>query len=142
MSGLAVSRRTWSRRAPFGSSLPKLSAQIWDYAEPLTAAAVDVEGQMRAVDIAIICWNVALLPEEERQESIRPLLREIAGGDAGLANELLDMFEMMYARKRALFADDRRFVFNYSLTDTPNGLRLLVASSPLPAEKAAAEVRA
>ena len=52
------------------------------------------------------------------------------------------MFKMMYARKRALFADDRRFVFNYSLADSPNGLRLLVASSPLPAEKAAAEVRA
>jgi hypothetical protein len=52
------------------------------------------------------------------------------------------MFEMMHARKRALFADDRRFVFNYSVTDTPGGLRLLVASSPLPPEKAAAEGRA
>jgi hypothetical protein len=128
--------------APFGPSLPKLSAQIWDYAEPLTAAAVDVEGQMRAVDIAIICWNLALLPEKERKESIRPALREIAGGDAGLETELLDIFEMMHARKRALFADDRRFVFNYSVTDTPGGLRLLVASSPLPPEKATAEFRA
>lgn len=123
--------------APFGSSLPKLSAQIWDYAEPLTTAAVDVEGQMRAVDIAIICWNVALLPEKERKESIRPALHEIAGGDAALETELHDMFEMMYARKRALFADDCRFVINYSVTDTPGGLRLLVASSPLPPEKAA-----
>ncbi len=145
----AQSKKTLARRAgahrlaadlvaavPFGSSLPKLSAQIWDYAEPLTAAAVDVEGQMRAVDIAIICWNVALLPEKKRKESIRAALHEIAGGDAGLEAELLDIFEMMHARKRALFADDCRFVFNYSVTDTPGGLRLLVASSPLPPEKA------
>lgn len=128
--------------APLGSSLPKLSAQIWDFAEPLTSAAAGAEGLKRAAEISVICWNAALLPEKKRDESIGPVLREIAGGDARLETELRDVFEMMYARKHALFASDRRFVFNYSLTDTPNGLHLLVASSPLPAERTAAEFRA
>lgn len=122
--------------APFGSAIPKLSAQIWDFAEPLTSAATDAEGQKRAAEISIVCWNAALIPENKRDESIRPALHEIAGGDAGLETELPDIFEMMYTRKRVLFADDRRFAFNYSLTDTPNGLHLLVASSPLPLGKA------
>lgn len=124
--------------APNRSSLPKLSAQIWDFAEPLTSAAADAEGQERATDMAIIFWNASLLPEEKRDASIRPALREIADRDARLETELLDIFEMMYRRKHALFANDRRFILDYSLTDTPDGLHLLVASSPLSPEKAAA----
>jgi hypothetical protein len=104
----------------------------------LTSAAADAEGQKRAADIAIICWNASLLPEEKRDASIRPALREIADGDARLETEVLDIFEMMYRRKHALFGSDRRFVFDYSLTDTPDGLHLFVASSPLSTEKAAA----
>jgi hypothetical protein len=142
----ALGRRAGSHRlsadlvaaAPFGSSLPKLSAQIWDFAEPLTSAAADVEGQMRAASIAVISWNAALLPQKTRDESIRPVLREFAGRDAGLEAELLDVFEMMHRRKLDLFGNDRRFVFDYSITDTPGGLHLMVASSPLTPEKAAA----
>jgi hypothetical protein len=140
-AGRTVARRLpldLAARAPNGSSLPKLSAQIWDFAEPLTSAAPDAEGEKRAADLAIICWNAALLPEEKRDASIRPALRDIADGDARLETELLDIFEMMYRRKHALFANDRRFIFDYSLTDTPEGLHLFVASSPLSTEKAAA----
>jgi len=121
-----------------GSSLPKLSAQIWDFAEPLTSAAADAEGEKRAADVAIICWNASLLPETKRDASIRPVLSKIADGDSRLETELLDIFGMMHRRKHALFGNDRRFIVDYSITETPEGLHLLVASSPLSLEKAAA----
>jgi hypothetical protein len=142
----AMVRRSAAHRHPtdwypadsFGPSLPKLSAQIWDYAEPLTVAAADAAGQKRAAQIAIACWNAALLPEETRLESIRPLIRAFANGDARLEEGLFDILDMMVPRKQALFSNDHRFILNYSLTDTAEGVHLMVVSSPLDRSKAAA----
>ena len=115
----------------FGSSLPKLSEQIWEYAEPLLRAAPDTEAQKRAAQLAIICWNSALLPESKVQELLGPTLRRLAGGDPRLETELLGIFVMMQARKHEYFRDDNRLVVNYTLSDTRDGVHLLVASTPV-----------
>lgn len=45
---------------------------------------------------------------------------------------IMDMFEMMYHRKQALYANDKRFVVNYSLEKNEQGFYLEVASTPFP----------
>ena len=115
----------------FGPSLPKLSEQIWEYAEPLLHGAPDTEAQKRAAQLAILCWNSALLPESKVQDLLGPTLRSLAGGDPRLETELLGIFVMMQARKYEYFRDDYRLVVNFSLSDTPDGVHLLVASTPM-----------
>ena len=122
--------------SPFLSTQRKLSAVIWDYAEPLTDAAVGTEGQKRAAELAIVSWNVALLPPGKARETLATALSDIAGGDLKLESELHQVLDMMVARKRQYFADDHRFVFHFSLTETGEGLHLMVASSPLSPAKA------
>ena len=112
-----------------GSSLPKLSEQIWDYAEPLLHATANAEAQKRVAQLAILCWNVALLPESKVEELLRPTLHKLAGGDPRIETELLGIFVMMQVRKHEYFQDDHRLVVNYTLNDTADGVHLLVASA-------------
>lgn len=107
------------------SSLPKLSERIWEYAEPLLDAATNAEAQKRGVQLAIICWNVAMLPEAKVKELVRPL----ADGDPRLERELLGLFLMMMARKHEYVEYDRRVVVDFSLSDTPDRFHLQVAST-------------
>jgi hypothetical protein len=111
--------------ARIDSSLPKLSEQILEYAGPLLDAATNVEAQKRGVQLAIIGWNAAMLPEAKVKELVRPL----ADGDPRLERELLGLFLMMMARKHEYFEYDRRVVVDFSLSDTPDGFHLQVAST-------------
>jgi hypothetical protein len=81
--------------------------------------------------MAIICWNAAMLPGTKGLETVAPTLREIAGGDLRLERELFDIFEIMRARKHTHYRGDNLFIVDFALTDTPDGLRLQVASKPL-----------
>jgi hypothetical protein len=113
------------RVARIDSSLPKLSEQILEYAGPLLNAATNTEAQKRGVQLAIICWNAAMLPEAKVTELVRP----ISGGDPRLDRELFGLFSLMMARKHEFFEDDPRVVVDFSLSDTPGGFHLQVAST-------------
>jgi len=115
--------------SPYGSPLPKLSEQIWAYAAPLRDGAVTAEDLKRAAQLAIMCWNVALLPAGKVEELLQPTIAGLANGDPGLEAQLLAIFMMMQVRKHEHFGSDQRLVANYSLSDTPDGVHLLVTSA-------------
>lgn len=118
-----------------GAAQAELSATILEYAEPLIDAASGAEAQRRAIQMAIICWNAAALPDNRGLDTIAPTLRRIAGGDRQLERELFDIFEAMRARKYARFNQDDRFVVDFSLADTSSGLGLSVVARPLRPER-------
>ena len=125
--------RAWEidERIGYDSSQSQLSTRILEFAEPLTDAANGADAAKRALQMAVICWNAAMLPGNKGLETIAPTLREIAGADRRLERELFDIFEIMRARKDAQFHGDNQFIVDFALTDTPDGLRLRVASEPL-----------
>ena len=118
------------------SGQSEISARILEFAEPLTDAAIGADAAKRAVQMAIICWNAAMLPGTKGLETVAPTLREIAAGDLRLERELFDIFEIMRARKHTHYRGDNLFIVDFALTDTPDGLRLQVASKPLSLDQA------
>ncbi len=130
--------RAWEKRAWIAadSGQSQFSARILEFAQPLTDAAIGTEAEKRAVQMAIICWNAAILPGNKGLETIAPTLREIAGGDRKLERELFDIFEIMRARKHVHFDGDDRFVVDFAFTDTPDGLCLNVVSEPMSRDQA------
>lgn len=118
---------------------PPLAERILEYAQPLTDAAAGTPARKRAVELAIMCWNTALLPGNRGLDTIAPGLREIAAGDRQVERELFGIFETMQARKRAQYCDDHRFIVGFSLADAPNGLHLDVESRLLSPDRADAE---
>jgi hypothetical protein len=128
-SALHAARAGLDGVSPYGSTLPKLSEQIWAYAAPLRDRAVTAEDLKRAAQIAIMCWNAALLPAGKVEELLQPTIAGLANGDPGLEAELLAIFMMMQVRKHEHFGSDQRLVADYSLSDTPDGVHLLVTSA-------------
>lgn len=125
--------RAWERKAGIvpNPSQSGFSETILEFARPLTDAAIGTEAEKRAVQMAVICWNAAILPGNKGLETIAPTLREIAGEDRKLEQELFDIFEIMRARKHTHFSSDDRFVVDFVFTDTPEGLCLSVVSEPM-----------
>jgi hypothetical protein len=112
-------------------SLPKLSAVIWDYAAPLLNEARGPAAQENAAALSILCWNAALLPLDKGREQIEPAIDSMVKGDKKLKRDMLAIFQAMLARKQLDFANDRRFIIDYKLTRTADGLHLYVISTPL-----------
>ena len=60
---------------------------------------------------------------------VKELVRPLSDGEPRLERELFGLFLMMMARKHEYFEDDRRVVVDFSLSDTPDGFHLQVASA-------------
>jgi hypothetical protein len=141
----SLAKRAQARRArlqpmPTVGSLPltttlleeKLSARIWEFAAPLIDASTTTVEQKHAVSLAILAWNAALSPEPQGREMLDEAIRHIAERDTEVETLLRETLDMMIVRKHDLFCDDHRLVLSHTLTDTPSGMHLEVASALIP----------
>jgi hypothetical protein len=112
-------------------ALPKLSAVIWDYAEPLLNEARGPTARENAAALSMFCWNASLLPLDKGREQIERAIDRMVKGDKELKQDMLTIFEMMHARKQLHFANDRRFIIDYHMTRNADSLSLHVISTHL-----------
>ena len=108
-------------KAPRG--VEKMSDILGEFAEPFFEGANTFEEQQKSIAFAALVWNMSLLPEAERMKPLQesPITK--------LTPELMPFIEQMIRRKHALFPDVNRFILNYEITDTGDGLHLDVISS-------------
>ncbi|MCX5646068.1 MAG: hypothetical protein NTZ17_15520 [Phycisphaerae bacterium] len=110
----------------------KLSAVILDFSRPLIDNVDDDEFET-AVTLAVLCWNLALLPEDEQERERRSAVQKLAKGKpAGFASEMEAWTRMLLDRKKTLFGRDRRMVASYRVIDEKDGFHLYVASTLVP----------
>jgi hypothetical protein len=102
--------RPQPRAAPlivsFGTGLPKMSETLVTFAEPLLADVPRTEAGWRAgLSTAVVVWNgiVSGLAEAEIVTQLQRL--GLSVDDPGLVRSLTE-------RKRSLFANDARFIFD------------------------------
>ena len=120
------------RGRPKSQRKEKLSAIILDFARPFTDNVGD--DQFRSViALAIFCWNIGLLPEDQQERQLRRVVREEAEGKpAGFADDMMTWTRLLIDRKKKLFAHDRRMVMDFTIEDDGDEFHLLVASTPAP----------
>ena len=110
----------------------KLSAVILRFAQPLTDN-VDDDHFGIAITLAILCWNVALLPKDEQEKELRLVASKIAEDkSAGFADEMESWTRWLVDRKKKLFGHDRRMVVDYTVEDRGDSHHLYVVSTPVP----------
>ena len=110
----------------------KLSAVILDFAEPLTKD-VDDDHFKAAITLAILCWNIALLPKDAQEKELRLVKRKMAKNKpAWWVRELDAWVHRLVDRKKTFFADDRRLVVNHTVTEEGDDFHLYVASTVVP----------
>lgn len=115
-----------------GFGADKLSAVILDFARPLTENVEDDQFKT-AITLAILCWNVALLPEDDQGREIGLLKTKMAKDmPAWWVRDLEGWTRRLVDRKKKLFGHDRRMVMNYTITDEGDDFHLYVVSARVP----------
>ncbi|MFN0061476.1 MAG: SEC-C metal-binding domain-containing protein [Myxococcaceae bacterium] len=85
----------------------------------------DMEDVLRLAQHA---WNAAVCADWESEPGQLGEVRRSLSGKGG-GGEMLEIFDEMVARKRALFHEDRRMVAEFKLVPSPGGFGVAVAAS-------------
>ena len=106
----------------------KMSEVLTEFIEPWEAAA-DTDIKYRfLLGLAVVAWNLSLLPEEFQGD----LLASSAATVAPNVPEVPEMISELVERKKAHFAEVRRLIAGYELSGSGVDRVLVVASTPLP----------
>ncbi|GAG39638.1 unnamed protein product, partial [marine sediment metagenome] len=108
--------------------LPKISDRLAEVARPLLDDAEGEEAERKSIALAAFGWNLAVLPEEEREKELSEIAGKLALDDPADRSILRDILVRMIARKNSLFPDDNRLIASYDLSYRDGNLHLLVAS--------------
>lgn len=103
----------------------KFSGVILRFAEPLLhkVAAADYEIFFENVSLAIVAWNLASIPQPERDIALVEMLKTVPLMQRWMVKQEL---KIMIKRKNSLFADHIWLVHDYKITDTEAGYRVSV----------------
>ena len=106
----------------------KMSAIVLDFVEPYAKHTKTPEAYQTLIRIAMIAWNVALLPETEHEAMIDiPITNQhLSRADR---KEIRNLLEGLIERKNKHFADYNRAIMDYQLAETKDGITLSIASS-------------
>lgn len=115
----------------FRSSPEKMSEVLLDFIAPYRSYANTLEAMEKLIALAIVAWNVALLEGAERQKLLDNSMSAILGTtEEEWKDDLLDVLTKMIRRKERFFADNKRFILHYRLSEDKQGLHLSVVSTP------------
>jgi len=108
----------------------KMSEVLEEFIEPYSDLADTDEAFEKLLNLGVLAWNAALLPEDERQaiidKTVETGLPGSSKADRTLAREVI---ETLIRRKQEHFAANQRAIISFKLTDTGDGLHLSVAST-------------
>ncbi len=100
----------------------KMSDTLLEFAEPLIDPLVPNSEQEDKIALAAICWNLSLIPSEEKDEVIGGMFsrfkKELGSEDSLLMDSIL---EEMLARKKELFPNDKRMIMEWNIEPIGNG---------------------
>ena len=108
----------------------KMSVVLENFIEPYRELADTEDGFRNLLDLGMLAWNAALLPEGERRAMIDKILAaglsRASEADRAQARELI---EALVRRKEEHFAANRRVIVSINVTDRGDDYYLSVAST-------------
>lgn len=108
----------------------KMSEVLEEFVEPFRDREADADSYRMLLNMGMLAWNVALQPEEQREPSIDEVLgRALAGAEPMALAAAKAIVEALVRRKLEFFADNRRMIYSFELTDRGDDFHLTVAST-------------
>jgi hypothetical protein len=112
------------------SGREKMSDVLDDFIEPYLTVADNEDAYRKLLNLGVLAWNAALLPEDQRRTVIEKTLREGLPGSSKADQAQAQAFiETLIRRKEERFAANQRAIISFVLTDTGDGFHLSVAST-------------
>ncbi len=108
----------------------KMSEVLEEFVEPYLDFARNRNQREKLFSIAVIAWNLAIMPERDRKPMIDQLIEQgLKGNDPLAQQDTREILDEMIARKQALFADNKRYIVEFQLQDRGKTFHLSVAST-------------
>ncbi|MFM7383928.1 MAG: hypothetical protein ACKO1W_12885, partial [Microcystaceae cyanobacterium] len=108
-------------------NLRKMSEVLLEFATPVLEEAEDFEDCQFCFSMAVIAWNLALLPLEDQAEFFKEnhfLKNPLDKEDVEMSKFCMEMIQTLIALKLLHFGKDRRMVEDYQLTENDGDLHL------------------
>lgn len=105
----------------------KMSEVLEAFIEPYAESIITEESMNNFVAIAAMAWNISLLPKSKRKAAINALLNSQPPAARADAKSIL---AELLRRKRKYFAEYRRAIVEFKVTDLGDSFHLSVASTP------------
>jgi hypothetical protein len=124
----------WDSCSVLDVQIPKASAALIDIAEPLIERAHDREGYHKGLLLAMLAWNLSLLPVAQRKKETAEFFDDLAGrSDFGKEREARrsdfeEMIAYLISRKMLLHPFDTRRLENLNIVDIGDEYRVTVES--------------
>ncbi|MGL5032658.1 MAG: hypothetical protein ACRC6M_02525 [Microcystaceae cyanobacterium] len=111
--------------------LNKMSETLIEFVLPFLDGAKTYEERLYLFELAVVGWNLALIPEEEREQVITThqqanLLNPKRGKDNRTVSTILEQF---IKRKLVFFAEEQRFIDDFKLTERSGRIHISISSS-------------
>ena len=104
----------------------KMSEVLLEFIEPYSQYWKTKEELNKLLGVAVIVWNAALLPGNERKEIIENAVK-VAPPE--IRQDMKAIIEEMIQRKETHFAHNKRMILNYQVTMTKEGPHVTVLST-------------
>jgi len=108
----------------------KMSEVLEAFIEPYIHVADTDDAYRKLLSLAVLAWNVSLLPQEQQEQMIEDMIE--ASMPSATRREKRDFGETVaefIERKRTYFAEHRRMILDFELTDTGKTYHLSVVAT-------------
>lgn len=105
----------------------KMSEVILRFAEPLQDEYGVIPPNM--IKFAILIWNASLLPEDAKKQALKDLSKAMSDADREERRAMVWVISMLLERKEKYFADNRRLIIDYQITESAHRINLDVVST-------------
>lgn len=108
----------------------KMSEVLKDFAKPLLDRCENNDSARTVISVAILAWNICLLPEEEQQAAVEEVFAASSRSpDREAAATARQDFSMLMDRKKRYFAHINRDIIDYQFTEQDGHIGFNVVSS-------------
>lgn len=108
----------------------KMSEVLEAFIEPYLGSAQNHSQQEKLLEIAVIAWNLAIMPESDRLSMLDQIIKEgLENKDSLAQQEAREIIDEMIARKQKFFANNKRYIIDFQFQDTGKQFHLSVAST-------------
>ncbi len=117
--------------------LKKISEVLIDFIQPLLEDTENNEESIMLVEIGIMAWNMSLLPEEQGKTMLQKMLSSdneqgmnlFKDDDSAAKKEFERLMKKLLKRKLKYFAEEKRFITDFQITENGDNFHLSVAST-------------
>ena len=105
-----------------------MSEVIVDFAKPLLDQAEGHESKEKAIGLAIVCWNLYLLPKHQQKEERERVLQMFPEESVEVINGIIDS---LLQTRTVYFHTFKKFIMDYEVFWRGDNLHLTVASTEI-----------